>query len=182
MRVGSIITLAVLALAGLPVASAGAATTGGAPTPAGTPSQSGSATGAPAPEPSAGTLTLLAAKTSPRTSFYFGYRYPRLSFTLGSTQPQNDIRIDVVGAGGAVVRSFYRNDVPPEAPRAIRWDGTTSDGRPAPNGRYSFRISGQGASAPAARRATASTALGLAFSFYGYAFPILGRHEFAMGA
>ena len=161
-----------------------AASTGGAATPGSAPSVKGSPSGTPAASPSAGALTLVAAKTTPRKSFYFGYRYPRLSYTIGSTQPENDLRIDVVDATGAVVKTFYRENVAPDVEGKVRWDGTTNEGRPARNGRYTFRISPQSATAtaPAARKATSSTALSLGFAFYGYAFPVLGPHEFGMGA
>jgi murein DD-endopeptidase MepM/ murein hydrolase activator NlpD len=163
-------------------AGTAAAATGGATGPGGAPSAKGSPSGSPAASPSAGALTLIAAETSPRKSFYFGYRYPRLTYMIGSSQPENDLRIDVVDVAGEVVRTFYRENVAPEVAGRIRWDGTTNEGRPARNGRYSFRIGPQGESAPAARRATSSTALSLDFSFYGYAFPVLGKHEIEMGA
>jgi len=172
----------VVLLAGL--LGTAAASTGGAATPGATPSAKGSPSGAPAASPSAGALTLLAGKTTPRKSFYFGYRYPRLSYTIGSTQPENDLRIDVVDSTGAVIKTFYRENVAPDVESKVRWDGTTNEGRPARNGRYTFRISPQSptATAPAARKATSSTALSLGFAFYGYAFPILGAHEFGMSA
>jgi murein DD-endopeptidase MepM/ murein hydrolase activator NlpD len=178
---GSIVTMAALALLTVlaPIAAAG---TGGAPTPSGSPPPPGSTDGAPAAAPSAGALTLLAAETAPRKSFYFGYRYPRLSYTIGSTQPMNDLRIDVVNAAHEVVKTFYREDVAPEVANTIRWDGTIGEGKPARNGRYSFRISPQTTAAPAARKASTALTLSLGFTFYGYAFPILGRHEFLMGA
>ncbi|HET7418525.1 MAG TPA: peptidoglycan DD-metalloendopeptidase family protein [Solirubrobacterales bacterium] len=161
-----------------------ATATGGAGTPGATPTIKGSPSGSPATAPSAGPLTLVAAETTPRKSFYFGYRYPRLSFTIGSSQPENDVQIDVIDSSGAVVKTFYRENVAPDVPTQVRWDGTTNEGRPARNGRYSFRISPQSstATAPAARKASASTSLGLGFDFYGYAFPILGAHEYGMSA
>jgi murein DD-endopeptidase MepM/ murein hydrolase activator NlpD len=150
---------------------------GGAPTPAGGPPPAGSPTGAPSPTPSAGTISIVSAQTSPRRSFYFGFRYPKLTYTIASTQPQNDLVVNVVDATGAVVRSFYRNDVEPNIASTIRWDGTTAEGRPARNGNYSFRIEAQ--TGAVAARATASTeSLGLEFSFYGYAFPELGPHDY----
>ena len=79
------------------------------------------------------------------------------------------------------MRTFFRNDVAPGVATGIRWDGTTNEGKPARNGVYSFTISAQG-SAVAARRATAATPATLSFSLYGYAFPILGAHEFDLGA
>jgi murein DD-endopeptidase MepM/ murein hydrolase activator NlpD len=178
-KIGVATALALLACFG---GGASAATTGGAATPGAAPTQSGSSSGSPASSPSAGTLTLLAAETTPRKSFYFGYRYPRLSYTIGSDQPENDLRIDVLNSAGEAIKTFYRENVAPNVANKVRWDGATNEGRPAPNGRYSFRIGPQGAPAPAAGKATASTTLSLGFSFYRYAFPILGKHEFGMGA
>lgn len=178
---GPISISAALGLAAI-FATGATASTGGAFTPVAAPSPPSSPAGAPSATPSAGELSLVAAETAPRKSFYFGYRFPRLSFTLGSTQPQNDIRIDVVNSAGEVVRTFYREDVAANLPTKIRWDGTTAEGKPARNGHYSFRIGPQLATAPAAREASASTPLSLSFTFYGYAFPILGPHEFGMGA
>jgi murein DD-endopeptidase MepM/ murein hydrolase activator NlpD len=175
-------TFAAIALL-LCLASSAAATPGGAATAAGAPAPSGSPTGTPTGEaPSAGVLSLVSAQTTPRKSFFYGFRYPSVRFSIGSTQPQNDLQIDVVNAAGEVVRSFYRNDVEPNAEVRIRWDGTTSEGRPARNGRYSFRIEPQGGTEVAARASTSSTPLSLGFSLYGYAFPIAGPHEFALGA
>lgn len=177
---GSILTMMALVLPATSVSIA-AATTGGAPTPSGSPPPPGSTDGAPAAEPSAGTLTLLEAETAPRKSFYFGYRYPRLTYTIGSSQPENDLRIDVVNSAHEVVKTFYRENIAPNIANKIRWDGTNSEGKPARNGRYSFRVSPQ-VPGPAARKASASTTLGLGFTFYGYSFPVLGPHEFSMGA
>jgi murein DD-endopeptidase MepM/ murein hydrolase activator NlpD len=175
--------IAALALLSAGVGTAAAASTGGAPTPSGAPPPPSSPAGAPTSAPSAGALTLISAATTPQKSFYYGFHSPRLTYTIGSSQAQNDLQIDVLDATGAVVKAFYRNDVAPEIPNSIRWDGTTDEGRPARNGRYSFRVAPQGtAPPPAARRATQSTALTLSFDFYGYAFPILGAHEFSLGA
>jgi murein DD-endopeptidase MepM/ murein hydrolase activator NlpD len=183
VRVGQIGIAAIVAVLACFVGSA-VATTGGAGTPSATPSAKGSPSGAPAASPSAGTISLVSATTTPRRSFYFGYRYPRLSYTIGSTQPENDLQIDVVDSAGEVVKTFYRENVAPNVESKVRWDGATDEGRPARNGRYSFRISPQSstATAPAARKATTSTTLSLGFAFYGYAFPILGAHEYGMSA
>jgi murein DD-endopeptidase MepM/ murein hydrolase activator NlpD len=181
VRPGLALSMALMAIAMLLTAPAPAiASTGGAPTPIGSPPPPSSPAGAATATPSAGALSLVAAETTPHKSFYFGYRFPRLSYTIGSSQPQNDLRIDVVDASGAIVKTFYRNDIAPGVPTSIRWDGATNEGRPARNGRYSFRIGPQAVAAPAARRATQSTALSLSFAFYGYAFPILGAHEFSL--
>lgn len=160
------------------------AVTGGAPTPGGSAPPPPSHSGSPDPAPTAGTLSLISAKTWPRKSFYYGARTPRLRYEIGSDQPSNDLRVDVVDENGDVMRSFYRNDVAPETPDSVRWDGTGGDGRPAKNGHYSFRIVPQPGGG-VARRATSSTSaepLSLSFDLYGYAFPILGAHDYGGAA
>jgi murein DD-endopeptidase MepM/ murein hydrolase activator NlpD len=175
------LTFAAAVLSWLSLAGNAQAATGGAPTAAGSAPAAGSPSGSPEGAPSAGAVQLLSAKTTPRKSFYYGFRYPRLSFAIDSSQAQNDLRIDVVDGAGASIRTFFRNDVEPNVTTTIRWDGTANDGRPAPNGRYSFQVSSQ-AESVAARPATTSEAPSLGFSLYGYAFPILGAHEFGMSA
>src|SRR4051795_998749 len=137
-------------------ATATAATTGGAAMPGAAPTAKGSPSGAPAGAPSAGALSLVAAETTPHKSFYFGYRYPKLTYTIGSSQPENDLQIDVLDATGEVVKTFYRENVAPDVPSKVPWDGTTNEGRPARNGRYSFRIGSQSAvgTVPTARKGT----------------------------
>jgi murein DD-endopeptidase MepM/ murein hydrolase activator NlpD len=164
-------------------ATIASAATGGAPTPAGAPPPPPSRGGSPEAAPSAGSrLTLLSATTSPRKSFYYGVRYPHLTYTIGSDQPENDLRIDVIDEAGETVKSFFRNDVAPNVADSIRWDGTRSDNRPAANGRYAFRIVPQ-SGGPAARRARSASSSSdepfvLSFDLYGYAFPILGPHDY----
>jgi murein DD-endopeptidase MepM/ murein hydrolase activator NlpD len=157
--------------------------TGGAPTPMGSGPPPPSPTGAPAADlPSVGNLRLLSAETSPRKSFYYGVRSPSLRYTIASDQAQNDLRIDVVDAAGQTVTSFYRNDVAPNVEDSVRWDGTDALGKPVANGRYSFRIVPQSAGAAALRatRRLSSPAapISLSFAIYGYAFPVLGAHDF----
>jgi murein DD-endopeptidase MepM/ murein hydrolase activator NlpD len=164
---------------GCAVASASAAT-GGAPTPSGSTPPPPSQSGSPDPAPSAGTLRLISAKTWPRKSFYYGVQSQRLRYEIASDQPANDLRIDVVSDSGGVIKSFFRNDVAPETPDSVRWDGAAGGGKPARNGHYSFRIVPQ-AGGTVARPATSSTSaesLSLSFELYGYEFPILGAHDY----
>ena len=166
------------------------AATGGAPTAASGGPPPGSRAGTPDAAPSIGTVRLLSAETSPRTSFYYGVRYPRLTYAIGSSQPANDLRIDVVDAAGQIVKSFYRNDIAPDTKDSVQWDGTSEDGSPAPNGRYRFEIVPQGDEPAAAqslsdsirdakqRASSSAQAFGLGFALYGFAFPVLGAHDF----
>jgi murein DD-endopeptidase MepM/ murein hydrolase activator NlpD len=178
-RPGAKSVVAILGVAlGLALPAAAAADTGGAVTPGSAPPPAASETGAPAAAPTAGAISLVSAEAAPRKSFYFGYRAARIKFTIDSTQPLNDLRVDVVDAAGTAIKTFYLGGVEPNVPVTIRWDGSTGENRPAANGRYSFRVSPQAVGAPAARRSTSSTQVSLGFSFYRFAFPILGAHEF----
>jgi murein DD-endopeptidase MepM/ murein hydrolase activator NlpD len=182
---GSFTAAVAVALATL--CGAALATTGGAPTPSGSAPPPPSRSGTPDPAPSSGTLRLISANTSPHKTFYYGVRYPRLSYVVGSNQAENDLRVDVVDAGGKTVRTFYRNDIAPDVSDSVRWDGTTSENRPARNGRYKFRIAPQvggasanGSSTGSIRRASSSSSgkISLSFALYGFAFPVLGIHDF----
>ncbi len=181
---GGSISIIALAIFFACFATPALALTGGAPTPAGSAPPPPSHSGAPDPSPSAGTLSLISAKTTPRKSFFYGARAPRLRYEIGSDQPSNDLRIDVVNENGETIKSYFRSDIAPEVADSVRWDGTTSDGRPAKNGRYSFRIVSQAGEAMA-RRATSSAAsepLTLSFDLYGYEFPVLGSHDYGGAA
>lgn len=181
-------TSALIAVALATLGGTAVAETGGAGTPAGSPPPPPSPAGAPADgNPSVGELTLASAKAGPRKTFYYGARYPRLQFVIDSTQPQNDLRIDVVDSAGSVVKTFYRNDVAPNAVNSIRWDGTAASGRPARNGHYRFEVypqtvEGTASQIPTARSksGTSSTSetTSLGFDFYAFAFPVLGAHDF----
>jgi len=180
---GSVSTIALIAVLASPAAVA-SAMTGGAPTPGDGAPPPPSHSGSPDPAPSAGTLSLISAKTSPRKSFYYGARAPRLRYEIGSDQPTNDLRIDVVAEDGEAMASFFRNDVAPETPDSVRWDGTAAEGKAASNGRYSFRIVPQ-AGGRVARRASSSASsaqFSLSFDLYGFAFPILGPHDYGGAA
>lgn len=173
---------ALLVAAALLFPAFAAAGTGGAPTPTSAPPPPSSPAGAPSSAPSSGAVTVTAAATTPRKSFYFGYRFPRLTYTISSSQPQNDLRIDVVNSAGEAVKTYYRNDVAPDVASSVRWDGTDNAGKPARNGRYSFQIVPQGSEVAARLATTQSTPPSLGFAFYGYAFPVLGDHEFGLSA
>ncbi|HZK15398.1 MAG TPA: peptidoglycan DD-metalloendopeptidase family protein [Solirubrobacterales bacterium] len=169
--------LACLLAAPAPAATGGAASPGGSPAPP-------TGGGAPDENAEAGDVRLTAAKTSPRKTFYYGIQRPRLRYEIASDEPANDLRVDVVGLNGEVVKSFYRNDVAPGTPDSVRWDGTVAGGKPARNGRYSFRVApqdGDSASVSVAPRARKQSGIGLSFSIYAFAFPILGAHDYGQG-
>lgn len=128
---------------------------------------------------SAGALTLVEAETLPRKAYFFGVRTPRLSYVIGSDQALNDLRIDVVDSDGAVTKSFFRDDVVANSTQTIRWNGKSSTGRPAPTGRYSFRVSAQTGERATREFARADSPLG--FKLFGFIFPVRGPHTYGDG-
>lgn len=128
---------------------------------------------------SAGTLALIDAETLPRKAYFFGVRSPRLSYVVGSDQQLNDLRIDVVDADQGVIKSFFRDDVEANSTQTIRWNGKTSAGRPAPNGRYSFRVSAQ--TGERASRDFGRVDSPLGFKLFGFIFPLRGAHSYGDG-
>ncbi len=125
-----------------------------------------------------GSLTVTEAETTPTTAYFFGVKSPRLTYIVASSQAKNDLRIDVVDSNGAVVRSFFRKGVAPNSTQSVRWDGNSSDGKPAPNGAYSFRISTASGAPAKFLRAKRSA---LDFELYGYIFPVRGAHTYGDG-
>lgn len=188
---GLLFTIALAALFACSATTAWAAT-GGAPTAAGGPPPPPTRGGKANPNPVTGNLSLVSARTWPRKTFYFGLQHPRLSYEFDSDLPLNDLRVDVVASDGEVVKSYFRNGIAPRTPDSVRWDGTGLGGRPAKNGRYTFRIvpqagdrAAQKAFQASVRRAkrrnlssTATQQVSLGFALYGYAFPVLGPHDY----
>jgi murein DD-endopeptidase MepM/ murein hydrolase activator NlpD len=127
----------------------------------------------------AGALEIAEAETTPAKAFFFGMRMPRLTYVVRSSQPLNDLRIDVVRRDGTIVRSFFRDDVEANSSQTIRWNGKTSAGKPAPGGGYAFRISSQAGAL--AKREVDGEGGGLGFKLYGHIFPVRGPHSYGDG-
>ena len=117
-RLGGLISIIAIAALSACFAGPAAAATGGAPTPTGSAPPPPSRSGAPDPAPTAGALRLISAKTSPRKSFYYGVRSPRLRYEIDSDMPTNDLRVDDVDAqfttAGEILTAVPLGDRPSE--------------------------------------------------------------------
>jgi hypothetical protein len=157
-------------------AGTAAAATGGAPTPTGAPAP-GSPSGARRGRAHAGILSLT-RPGPPRKSFYYGVRYPSLQLRNRQRPAANDLRIDVVDAP-AKRQELLPQRRRPDVPTASA--GTAPRRRPpaptaaTPSG---SRRRAAAEAPPQARAPPLERPLSLSFDFYGYAFPILGAHEF----
>lgn len=124
---------------------------------------------------SSGPPHLLDAQVSPNRVFY-GTRSATLSYVVGSGQPTNDLRVDVVTSAGQVVQSFPPTSIAPNTTQSISWNGTGLDGKPVADGWYSFRLSAL--DGQPLGRATASDTPSLGVAVFAFIFPVRGPHNF----
>jgi len=119
--------------------------------------------------PAPGSFRLADAAVSPEKSYFYGTGRPTLHYMFNGNGP-TDVRIDLVKqSNGSVVRSWVEEDIDPNSDQTLQWNGVGDGGKSAKNGEYRFRIGGLGDSLDD---------VGQAFGFYGYKFPVRGRHQY----
>ena len=129
---------------------------------------------APSAIPNSSEFKLGSAEATPRRSFFDAARGPRVSYAFTGGGP-TDVRIEVVNrTTKATVASFVDAAAEPNTTNVAVWDGRTSTGAVAENGRYRFRI---GSAAGGTAKATAKTA----FGYHKFRFPIAAKHRFGDG-
>ncbi len=134
-----------------------------------------------------GAIRVTDAATSPSRAYQYGKKRPTLNYVINGGKDSNDLRIDITSKSGEVVASKFKKNVPSGAGQSIRWNGRTSAGKAAPNGKYRFVIraaDGTEASvsktlARASRKKSAADPF--EFKIYGYVFPVRGRHTYGDG-
>jgi hypothetical protein len=106
----------------------------------------------------------------PAKGFFAGKKQASASFVAQGRGPQ-DVRVDVIGEDGTVVRSIVEEDVEPQTPARARWNGKGEDGEVAPNGSYQFEV----------RPLAGGSASKVRFEQYDHIFPVRGKHEYWAG-
>jgi murein DD-endopeptidase MepM/ murein hydrolase activator NlpD len=123
---------------------------------------------------SSGDFNLSSAEASPRSSFYDAKRPPAVTYVFHG-EAASGVRVEVVNKeSDEVVATSVVNDAEPNATNTATWDGLTSDGAPAPNGDYRFRI---GDAAGAGAQTTGESA----FGYHLYRFPLQAKHSYGDG-
>jgi murein DD-endopeptidase MepM/ murein hydrolase activator NlpD len=136
----------------------------------------------PAPNP-----TLTPAPGAPqletgtsRTQVFIGARQA-VSFSY-SVHSASSVGVDLVRASdGAVVKTWSQPSAQPGQVQTIVWTGALGKAAAAP-GRYSFRLSAQGADGQLARSSQAGNTQRDSFDLYENVFPIRGKHEYGGSA
>jgi murein DD-endopeptidase MepM/ murein hydrolase activator NlpD len=93
---------------------------------------------------------------------YFAGPEVRIGFRFRGLAPR-DVRVDIARRGH-VVKHFVLRGADPARRQRIVWNGLTTRGRPAPDGRYVVRA------------ALGTRAIGR-FTFHGHKYPIRGAHH-----
>lgn len=132
------------------------------------------------------------AETTPSRAYQYGKKRPTLNYVINGGKESNDLRIDIISSSGEVVASKFRKNVPSGAGQSIGWNGKTSAGKTARNGKYRFVIrSADGTVATVSKslkrasrkkRARKKRAADpFEFKIYGYVFPVRGPHTYGDG-
>ena len=116
------------------------------------------------------------AVSKPRRIYYGGAQKAVFTYDVVGGSPM-DLRVNLLRASdGQIVQTWDRPATAPGAPQRVIWSGSTR-GKALAEGRYTFRVSGMGASA-AALRAAPSAPGDESVSLYGHVFPVRGSHDF----
>lgn len=113
-----------------------------------------------------------------RTKAFFGSRRTvTFSYRISQGKPQA-VRVELVRASdGAVVQTWAPPDRRAGVVQSVVWNGTLGS-RPAPPGRYSFRLTVAGGGGATARSAQAADFARDSFDFYDHQFPVRARHNY----
>lgn len=131
----------------------------------------------PAPGPRAEGAPRLETGTSRTKVFYGARRAVVFSYRLNGRAAQA-VEVQLVRASdGATVKSWKQGSVPEGQVRTVTWSGALGNSA-APQGRYSFRVTAEGADGAVARSSAAQDLDRDAFDLYGNVFPIRGRHSY----
>ena len=125
------------------------------------------AAGAPQALSESGGFDVYRSSVSPSEAYYAGERPATLRYAFHSSGEPRRVNVRVIDPkSGRTYARWTRDQAQPGRVYRRSWNGSDPQGDPAPDGRYSFRISSPG------RRDFA----GGSFRLHGYKFPIDGPH------
>lgn len=124
--------------------------------------------------PDSSGFKLTSAAATPRKTYFDGVRAPQVSYLFEGIE-STAVRIDVVDRETKeVVRTWVVDGALASAENVAEWDGRTSEGKLAANGKYKFRIG-------SAAGETVQTTADSRFGFYQYRFPLAAKHGYGDG-
>jgi murein DD-endopeptidase MepM/ murein hydrolase activator NlpD len=109
----------------------------------------------------------------PKTAYFDGTKDISLDYLFEADTPA-DIRVDIVAKkSGKTIDSIIQKNRDPYSTQTVTWNGIDSKGKPPRNGKYRFEVSALGDSS--------ATGDATGFSYYGYKFPLRGKHYYGDG-
>jgi murein DD-endopeptidase MepM/ murein hydrolase activator NlpD len=118
-------------------------------------------------------FTVRRAAAQPKTVYFDGGKDIGLDYLFEADGPA-DIRVDIVSKqSGKTVDSIVQRNRRPYSNQTVTWDGLDAKGRPPRNGKYRFEVSALGAEG--------GTGEATGFAYYGYKFPLRGKHYYGDG-
>ncbi len=123
-------------------------------------------------------LKLKSENASPGKAFYFGKRKATYRYSIAGSKPRN-LKIQAVNKKTwRVARTWKKSRVKPGSVHKIRWSGTGRHRRPAPAGKYVFRVRTRHGANASRRQVKGDDR---AFALYPYKFPVRSRHVYGDG-
>ena len=130
----------------------------------------------PVPGTGQGGTPRLETATS-RTRFYFAGSSVRFSYRVTHPSPVS-VTVDLIRTDGTVAYTWSPGPAAPGQTLSVLWRGTLQ-GRPAPPGRYSFRLNASSSTGARARSSSTTPVTARdAFDLFPHIFPVRGRHNF----
>lgn len=124
--------------------------------------------------PAPGEFKLTAAEATPHHTYFDGRRKPKVSYVFQGAAA-TDVRVEVVDrTTKAVVTSFVEPAAQPSAQNVATWNGRLTDGSPAADGDYRFRL---GSVSGGHTETTGESR----FEYHTYRFPLDARHSYGDG-
>jgi murein DD-endopeptidase MepM/ murein hydrolase activator NlpD len=118
-----------------------------------------------------GDFTVKQASAAPSKSFYAAKKPSSVSYLFEAEKP-TDVRIDVTkGKNEKLISSFVQRNRTPFAANKATWDGLRSNGKVAPNGKYSFAV----------RPVSGGSGARTGFKYYDHKFPLRAKHSYGDG-
>ncbi len=123
--------------------------------------------------PDGGDFDLGRATASPAKAFYYSQQDAKVKYMFRGEA--TDVRIQVVRRkSGKVIRSWVQDNREPFVDNTAKWNGRADGGKPAPNGKYRFKLG-------PAHSGAADTTEDAKFAYYDYKFPLRARHSYGDG-
>ena len=113
------------------------------------------------------------AEAQPKTAYFDGKKDIALDYLFEADGPA-DIRVDIVSKeSGKTIDSIIQKNRQPFSNQRVVWDGLDAKGKPPRNGKYRFKVTALGGAG--------GTGEATGFAYYGYKFPLRGKHYYGDG-